>query len=125
MRPKGTNFFDQPVGDLDKALKIVESDPEHAWQKALRWDPGCDTEHSVLVWNRGLVGDCAFITWGELFAMLAELGRKARSSVDTLCSLSTDGCTKAVITRATIEESTCRDRQWDLTLRVYFKCVKP
>jgi hypothetical protein len=125
MKEDEIGFLDQPVGDIDAVYDILESDPEGAWRKVLRWDPGCDTEHSVLVWNSGLVSDCANITWGELFVMLDQLSRKARRSVDSLCSLSTDDCTKAVMTRAVVEENTCRNRRWELTLRVYFKCVKP
>jgi hypothetical protein len=125
MTEKELCVLDQPVDDLAAALEIFQSNPEDAWRKVMRWDPGCDIEQSVLVWNRGLVRDCDRITWEELFAMLAELSRKARRSVDALCSLSTKGCTKAVMTRAVIDENICRNRQWDLTVRVYFKCIKP
>lgn len=125
MTEKELVFLDQPADDLAAALEAFQRNPEDAWRKVLRWDPGCDTEHSVLVWNRGLVRDCELITMGELFEMLRQLGRKARRSVDALCSMSKQGCTKAVITRAEIDENICRNRQWDLTVRVYFKCIKP
>jgi len=125
MTEKEPFLLDQPVDDLAAALETFQHNPEDAWRKVLRWDPGCDTEQSVLVWNRGLVRDCDLITMGELFVMLQQLGRKARQSVDDLCSMSTEGCTKAVITRAVIDDNVCRNRLWDLTVRVYFKCIKP
>lgn len=119
------SFLDTPVEDMDAALAMFQRDPLNAWRNVMSWDPGCDTEQSVLVWNSGVVGDCRSITWGELFVMLRQLGKKAQVSVKSLCSLSTQGCTKPVVTRAKIEDSKCTNRRWELEVRIFFKCTKP
>ncbi len=115
---------DTPVPDLNKAIAAFCADPEGAMRKAA-FDPGCNKRLPTTVWQRGIVDDCRVITFGEMTTMFASISAKAIRSATAVCSLSSEGCTTPRFLGAELVESECKNRQWDLTIKFYFECVKP